>query len=418
MTRLTYTLLDFGNHQRLEQWGPYRLVRPDPAATGRPTDPAAWKSPHATYQGEKGKGAWLTRTPMPKEWPVQFDDLRLLVRLAPYKHTGVFPEQQQNWNWLRQRAKQTQGPLNILNLFAYTGGATMACTASDSCHTAGTCDPATGMCTNPAKAEGATCNDGNACTTGDACRAGVCTGAAMACTASDTCHTAGTCDPTTGMCSNPAKPEGTSCDDGKMCTSGNTCKKGVCSGGTNTSCAASDQCHTAGTCDPTTGVCSNPAKPDGAKCDDGNACTTGNDTCVAGVCTGGPAVACTAMDMCHTAGTCDQATGLCSNPVKADGAKCDDGKACTTDACRAGICVGTVSCPAADDCHEVGTCDTNGRCLNPAVPDGMTCSTGICCTGACTNTMTCGGGMTGGASGTTTGAMTGRMNGQNPGSAK
>ena len=126
MTPLTYTLLDFGNHQRLEQWGPYRLVRPDPAATGRPTDPAAWKSPHATYQGEKGKGAWLTRTPMPKEWPVQFDDLRLLVRLAPYKHTGVFPEQQQNWNWLRQRAKQAQGPLNILNLFAYTGGATMA----------------------------------------------------------------------------------------------------------------------------------------------------------------------------------------------------------------------------------------------------------------------------------------------------
>jgi len=292
-----------------------------------------------------------------------------------------------------------------------TGGATMACTASDSCHSVGTCDPATGMCSNPAKAEGATCNDGNACTTGDSCKAGVCTGTTIACTASDSCHSAGTCDPATGMCSDPAKPDGTTCDDGKMCTTGETCKKGMCTGGMNQACPASDQCHTGGTCDPTTGMCSNPAKADGAKCDDGNACTTGNDTCVAGVCTGGPAVTCAASDMCHTAGTCDPATGMCSNPAKADGAKCDDGKACTTDACRAGVCVSTVSCPA-DECHQAGTCDANGRCTNPAVLDGTTCSTGICCTGACTNAMTCAGGTpTGG----TAGAMTGQMNGRTPG---
>jgi 23S rRNA (cytosine1962-C5)-methyltransferase len=122
----SYTLLDFGNQQRLERWGPYRLVRPDPAAAGRPTDPSAWKTPDATYLGEKGKGVWRTARDLPREWPVDFDDLRLLVRLAPYKHTGVFPEQQQNWSWLRDRARAAHRPLNILNLFAYTGGATMA----------------------------------------------------------------------------------------------------------------------------------------------------------------------------------------------------------------------------------------------------------------------------------------------------
>src|SRR5258706_157006 len=100
----THTLLDFGNAQRLEQWGQFRLIRPDPAATGAPANPSAWKSADATYQGEKGKGSWLTQTPMPPQWPVSFDDLRLTVRLAPYKHTGVFPEQQANWNWTRARA--------------------------------------------------------------------------------------------------------------------------------------------------------------------------------------------------------------------------------------------------------------------------------------------------------------------------
>ncbi|MDB5318899.1 MAG: hypothetical protein JWN40_530 [Phycisphaerales bacterium] len=122
----TYTLLDFGNGKRLEQWGQFRLIRPDPAATGTPTNTALWKTADAIYQGEKGKGTWASLTPMPKEWPIAFKDLRLIVRLAPYKHTGVFPEQQENWNWARARARQGARPLAVLNLFAYTGGATVA----------------------------------------------------------------------------------------------------------------------------------------------------------------------------------------------------------------------------------------------------------------------------------------------------
>ncbi len=124
-----YTLLDFGDGRRLEQWGPYRLVRPDPTAQGRPADAAAWRSADGTYEGEAGSGAWRTRggAALPKSWPVEFDDLRLSVRLAPYKHTGVFPEQRQNWRWMRERARQSGRPrLAILNLFAYTGGATVA----------------------------------------------------------------------------------------------------------------------------------------------------------------------------------------------------------------------------------------------------------------------------------------------------
>src|SRR5262249_36889904 len=108
-----------------------------------------------------------------------------------------------------------------------------------------------------------------------------------------------------------------------------------------------------GTCDPTSGVCSNPNKPDETACNDGNACTQ-QDFCRGGVCTGTNPVVCAALDQCHDAGTCDPASGTCSNPNKADGTGCDDHDACTqTDACQAGACVGTnpVICVAADQCH-------------------------------------------------------------------
>lgn len=122
----TYVLLDFGNGQRLEQWGPYRLIRPDPTAVGAPAHPDLWQSADAVYEGEKGKGAWKTSHDFPVEWPVQFDDLILSIRLAPYKHTGVFPEQLDNWRFARSLGTKSGEALTVLNLFAYTGGATMA----------------------------------------------------------------------------------------------------------------------------------------------------------------------------------------------------------------------------------------------------------------------------------------------------
>jgi 23S rRNA (cytosine1962-C5)-methyltransferase len=119
-----YELLDFGNEQRLERWGPYTLARPDPTAFFEPVHPALWEKADAAYEGEKGKGEWVMEKEIPESWPVQFGDVKMNVKLAPYKHTGVFPEQEQNWRWTREVSAGKK--LNVLNLFAYTGGATMA----------------------------------------------------------------------------------------------------------------------------------------------------------------------------------------------------------------------------------------------------------------------------------------------------
>src|SRR5438552_7354294 len=272
---------------------------------------------------------------------------------------------------------------------ACTGTNPVDCPPHDQCHEAGVCDPAIALCSNPLKADGATCDDGNACTRADACREGTCTGSnPVACTAADQCHDAGGCDPVTGLCSNPSKPTGTPCDDGNACTRSDTCTAGTCTGTDAIACTAPDQCHQAGVCDPATGHCSNPPKADGTACNDANACTR-VDTCSQGVCSGANPLVCTAGDQCHDAGACDPKSGLCSNPPKPDGATCDDGNACTrSDRCTAGACtVGDpVVCTPPDDCHEAGVCDhETGRCSNPPRPDGTECDDG----NACTRTDTC-----------------------------
>ena len=121
MTQQTYTLLDFGDDKRLEQWGTYRLIRPDPTAFGLKAHPELWDAANAEYHGE-----WIRHTEFPEQWITEFDDLKFITRLAPSKHTGVFPEQEQNWKWIRGQARQKRRPLTVLNLFAYTGGSTMA----------------------------------------------------------------------------------------------------------------------------------------------------------------------------------------------------------------------------------------------------------------------------------------------------
>src|SRR5439155_824856 len=161
------------------------------------------------------------------------------------------------------------------------------------------------------------------------CEAGLCAGTnPVVCTAADQCHTAGACNPATGVCTNPAKLDGAPCDDGNACTRTDTCQAGACVGTNPVVCTAADQCHTAGACNPATGVCTNPAKLDGAPCDDGTA-STRSGSCAAGACVGANPVVCTAADQCHTAGACNPATGVCTNPAKLDGAPCDDGNACT-----------------------------------------------------------------------------------------
>jgi RHS repeat-associated protein len=159
------------------------------------------------------------------------------------------------------------------------------------------------------------------------------------CTASDTCHTAGTCDPYTGTCSNPSKAPGSTCDDLNACTTGETCNaSAICSNGSTVTCTGADQCHTVGACVPATGCPTPVEKADGTACNDSNACTQ-TDTCLNGNCTGANPVTCTASDQCHDAGTCNTSTGTCSNPAKTNGSMCNDGNVATqSETCQAGSC--------------------------------------------------------------------------------
>ncbi len=134
--------------------------------------------------------------------------------------------------------------------------------------------------------DGAPCDDGSPCTVGDFCQGRRCRpGTLVTCQALDACHLAGTCDPGSGLCSNPPAPDGTGCTDGDLCTQVDGCQGGACVGSSPAACTATDACHLAGACDPGTGLCSNPIAPDGTPCQ--AACAAG-DTCLAGVCTAPP----------------------------------------------------------------------------------------------------------------------------------
>lgn len=267
---------------------------------------------------------------------------------------------------------------------ACVGANPVVCSPLDQCHVAGTCNTSTGLCSNPNQMDGTLCNDANACTQSDTCQAGACTGAnPVVCSALDQCHSVGTCNTATGVCSNPNKPNNTACNDGDACTQVDTCQAGACQGASPVVCTPSDQCHDAGTCDSVTGTCSNPASADGTSCNDGDGCTQ-TDTCQAGACMGANPVQCAAIDQCHVAGTCDSVTGACSTPAVADGTACDDGDGCTQmDSCQAGVCVGgtQTQCPALNDCQDPGKCDpTTGQCVNPQKADGTLCDDGDGCT--------------------------------------
>jgi len=237
-------------------------------------------------------------------------------------------------------------------------------------------------CACVGKPDGAACHDGQLCTV-DLCKAGVCSSTAMVCTALDQCHVAGTCNPATGICSDPIKPVATSCDDADPCTKQDACNASGACGGAAYACAAS-QCEAASTCDGL-GGCIPTYAAAGAACDDGQICTKG-DACDGNGGCAGTSYTCT-PSQCEAASSCD-GQGGCTPTPRADGTACDDGDACTqTDSCQAGLCSGAdpVTCPAPVECHEPGTCDPQtGVCSDPLSPDGTACSGGgTCAAGAC-----------------------------------
>jgi len=121
-----YTVLDTGNGDKLENIGGIILQRPDPQVIWEPSNPALWK-PHGVYdRSQSGGGSWRFIKKVPERWVVTIGGLKFFVRPTGFKHIGVFPEQSFNWDYIMQRISQSDRPVNMLNLFAYTGGATVA----------------------------------------------------------------------------------------------------------------------------------------------------------------------------------------------------------------------------------------------------------------------------------------------------
>ena len=123
-----YELLDCSSGERLERWGSIILVRPDPQVIWKtPKTDSRWFAPDAHYHRSKsGGGAWETRKQLPAAWQVGYGALIFNIKPMGFKHTGLFPEQAVNWDLLMQTVREADRPLKVLNLFAYTGGATVA----------------------------------------------------------------------------------------------------------------------------------------------------------------------------------------------------------------------------------------------------------------------------------------------------
>ncbi len=140
-----YRLIDTTGGERLEQWGDITLIRPDPQVIWQtPQQSQLWQQADGHYHRSKsGGGSWEYRRKLPESWQIHYRELTFTVRPTGFKHTGLFPEQAVNWDWMTERIQSAGRPVRVLNLFAYTGGATLACAAAGAevCHV----DAAKGM---------------------------------------------------------------------------------------------------------------------------------------------------------------------------------------------------------------------------------------------------------------------------------
>ncbi len=133
-----YEVLDTSSGEKLERWGDYFLIRPDPQVLwDTPKKLRQWKKPNGHYhRSSKGGGQWEFFD-LPKIWEIQYKDLKFHLQPFSFKHTGLFPEQAVNWaeqavnwDWFSEKIRKAKRPVKVLNLFAYTGGATLAAAAA------------------------------------------------------------------------------------------------------------------------------------------------------------------------------------------------------------------------------------------------------------------------------------------------
>ncbi|MEK7126317.1 MAG: class I SAM-dependent methyltransferase [Patescibacteria group bacterium] len=131
-----YELLDSGDNMKLERFGEIIVARPETQALWRKLRPELWNSAHAVFEFKNNKGSWDMKKPVPESWELKWNDARFLARLTGFKHTGIFPEQAPNWEWLSERCRDVVRPTSdvgrttsyipqVLNLFGYTGIASL-----------------------------------------------------------------------------------------------------------------------------------------------------------------------------------------------------------------------------------------------------------------------------------------------------
>lgn len=122
-----YALIDSGGGRKLERYGAVTVIRPEAQCLWEPTQPSRWEEAAATFEGaeEEETGRWRRHGDAPESWPMTWRDVSFHVRLAAFRHLGVFPEQASNWAWLADRLGEAGGARNVLNLFGYTGLASL-----------------------------------------------------------------------------------------------------------------------------------------------------------------------------------------------------------------------------------------------------------------------------------------------------
>ena len=133
-----YEILDMANGEKLERWRNVVLIRPDPQIIWKNKSfPEKWNKANARYnRSSSGGGAWKYNSKVPENWQIKYKDLVFNIKPMGFKHTGLFPEQAVNWDWMISKIQNAKREIKVLNLFAYTGGATVACSYAGAsvCH--------------------------------------------------------------------------------------------------------------------------------------------------------------------------------------------------------------------------------------------------------------------------------------------